>query len=80
MGAEFFERVNPVEWCVQEATRPASNLLQVHLADGLLVHGVEPRTVTTLNDDSLDNGPMADEPYEPASRGHVSLARDPEDA
>ena len=55
-------------------------LLQVHLANGLLVHGVEPGTVTTLRDDPLDHGPMADEAREPTPRRHVPLARDPEHA
>jgi hypothetical protein len=56
------------------------NFLDVHLADGLFIHRVEPGTLVALRDDPLDHAPVPDETSEPTPCRHVSLARDPKDA
>ena len=56
------------------------HLLQVHLANGLLVHCVEPRSGPALDNDPFDDCPIAGQTREPVPRRHVPLASDPEDA
>jgi hypothetical protein len=46
-------------------------LLQVHLANGLLGDGVEPRASTAVRNDSLDHGPM---PNETRDHPHVAMS------